>query len=142
MTDQTAGSEDRPTRATPETLRLKAISASLTADDLQTSLAWYCDVVGFHVEEEHERDGELRAVSLRAGEQSIVISQDDWSKGRDREKGQAMRLYLQTSQDVDEVAANIRARGGTLASEPTDMPWGARAFNLVDPDGFQLTITS
>ena len=36
----------------------------------------------------------------------------------------------------------IKSRGGTLASEPAYMPWGARAFDLLDPDGFQLTITS
>ena len=40
------------------------------------------------------------------------------------------------------LAGAIRERGGTLASEPADMPWGARAFDLVDPDGFRLTITS
>ena len=44
--------------------------------------------------------------------------------------------------DVDEVAGSIKSRGGTLAAEPDDMPWGARAFSLVDPDGFQLTISS
>jgi uncharacterized glyoxalase superfamily protein PhnB len=28
-----------------------------------------------------------------------------------------------------------------LQSEPADMPWGARIFRLVDPDGFKLVIS-
>ena len=49
-------------------------------------------------------------------------------------------LYIPTVQDVDAVASRIKAAGGELAMEPTDMPWGTRAFRLVDPDGFNITI--
>lgn len=132
--------EDR--RTGPLTLRLNAIAPGITVADLQKSLSWYCDVVGFHLQERHEHEGELRGASLIAGDRMLVLSQDDWAKGRDRVKGQGIRLHLKTEQDIDELAAAIRERGGELASEPADMPWGARAFNLVDPDGFQLSITS
>jgi uncharacterized glyoxalase superfamily protein PhnB len=111
-------------------------------NDLQTSLSWYCDVVGFTVAEKLEHEGEVRGAALVAGAGRLMLSQKDWAKGRDRVKGQGVRLYLTTTQDVDYVAAAIKVRGGELASEPTDMPWGARAFDLVDPDGFQLTILS
>ena len=40
------------------------------------------------------------------------------------------------------VAAAIKARGGELDSEPTDRPWGARDFSVVDPDGFRISISS
>jgi uncharacterized glyoxalase superfamily protein PhnB len=53
-----------------------------------------------------------------------------------------MRLHLTTAQNVDEIAAGIKQRGGKLDSEPADMPWGTRAFALTDPDGFKLTISS
>lgn len=139
MSEQTPGHD----RTTPETLRLKSISAALTVDDIEASIAWYRDVVGFHVEETYEgEDGDVRGASLAAGDQRIVISQDDGAQGRDRKKGQGIRLYLQASQDVDAIAAAIQARGGELASPPTDMPWGARSFNLVDPTGFNLTIST
>ena len=45
-----------------------------------------------------------------------------------------------TSQDVDVLATQIRARGGELAQEPRDLPWGGREIGLVDPDGFAITI--
>jgi uncharacterized glyoxalase superfamily protein PhnB len=28
-----------------------------------------------------------------------------------------------------------------VEAQPEDMPWGARAFSLVDPDGFKITIS-
>ena len=110
--------------------------------DLERSLAWYRDVVGFTVDRKHEREGKLRAVSLRAGDVRILIGQDDGAKGWDRVKGEGFSLQITTNQNVDELAKRIRDLGGTLDMEPRDMPWGARIFRLKDPDGFKLTISS
>ena len=129
-------------RAQPETLRGRRLGASLTVNDLAKSLAWYRDIAGFVVEKEHERDGELRAVTLRAGAVTILIAQDDGAKGWDRIKGQGMNLQITTAQDIDTLAARARQAGGALETEPTDMPWGARVFRLRDPDGFLLTIST
>ncbi|HEX7242874.1 MAG TPA: VOC family protein, partial [Longimicrobiaceae bacterium] len=120
----------------------RTLSASLTVKDLRTSLAWYRDVVGFTVDREIEREGEVRAVALRAGDVRILINQDDGARGRDRAKGEGFSLMITTDQDVDRIAARIREHGGTLESEPADMPWGARAFRVRDPDGFRLAISS
>jgi len=70
------------------TLRGVSLSPSLTVNDLEKSLAWYQDVVGFTVDRKHERDGKLRAVSLRAGAVRLLIGQDDGAKGWDRVKGE------------------------------------------------------
>jgi catechol 2,3-dioxygenase-like lactoylglutathione lyase family enzyme len=129
-------------RRFPESLRLTLITPSLTVDDLQASLAFYRGVLGFTVKETWEHEGELRGVSLVAGSAHLMLGQDDWKKGRDRPKGAALRLWFTGSRPVDELAGEIRARGGTLESEPEDMPWGGRAFSVVDPDGFQITFTS
>ena len=69
------------------------------------------------------------------------LSQDDFAKGRDRPKGVGFRLYCNTVQDVDAIAARIKEHGGTLDMEPTDMPWG-RIFAVTDPDGFKISIGS
>ena len=129
-------------RAEPETFRGRALSASLTVKDLQKSLAWYRDVVGFTVDREHVRDGEVRAVSLIAGTVRIIIGSDDGAKGWDRIKGEGMSFQISTAQDIDELANRIKANGGALDSEPADMPWGARVFRVRDPDGFRLAISS
>ena len=129
-------------RAEPESFRARTLSASLTVKDLQKSLAWYRDVAGFTVDQEYEREGTVRAVALKAGDVRIVIGQDDGAKGWDRVKGEGFSLQITTAQSVDELAERIKDLGGTLDSEPTDMPWGARLFRLKDPDGFKLTISS
>src|SRR4029077_8859100 len=120
----------------------RTLQASLTVKDLQKSLAWYQDVVGFTVDQKHEREGKLRAVSLKAGDVRLLIGQDDGAKGWDRVKGEGFSLQLTTDQNVDEIANRIKKLGGSLDSEPADMPWGARMFRLRDPDGFKLVIAS
>jgi len=129
-------------RAQPESLRGRSLWASLTVNDLQKSLAWYQDVVGFTVHQRYEREGRLMAVALKAGSVRILLGQDDGAKGWDRKKGEGFSLQITTAQNVDEVASRIKERGGTLESEPADMPWGARVFRVVDPDGFKLAISS
>ena len=131
-----------PKRAEPMSFRARTLSASLTVKDLQKSLAWYQDVVGFTIDQKHEREGKLMGVSLKAGDVRILIGQDDGAKGWDRVKGEGFSLQITTAQNIDEVAQRIKQRGGKLATEPTDMPWGARVFRLQDPDGFKLVISS
>jgi lactoylglutathione lyase len=120
----------------------RTISASLTVKDLQKSLDWYQDVVGFTVDRRHEREGKLVAVSLKAGDVRLLIGQDDGARGWDRAKGEGFSLHITTDQNIDELANGIKARGGNLLSEPVDMPWGPRVFRVQDPDGFKIAISS
>src|SRR5437867_8772258 len=70
-------------------LALSEASPSFTVNDLEKSLAWYRDVLGFGVEETWKDDAKkVIGVSLRAGDVSFMIGQDDWKKGRDRKKGE------------------------------------------------------
>jgi uncharacterized glyoxalase superfamily protein PhnB len=127
-------------RARSDTLKLSEASPGFTVNDLQKSLAWYRDVLGFAVEERWEQEGKLVGVSLQAGDVNFMIGQDDWKKGRDRKKGEGFRLYCTTTQNVDALAEGIHARGGRLDDGPRDQPWGTRDFSLTDPDGFKITI--
>jgi uncharacterized glyoxalase superfamily protein PhnB len=129
-------------QAEPEPFQGRVLTASLTVSDLRESLSWYRDVVGFAVDREHEREGVLRAVSLRAGDVRILITQDDGARGPDRVRGDGFSLMITTDQDVDGIARGIRERGGTLESEPVSTPWGMRAFRMRDPDGFRWVISS
>ncbi len=119
-----------------------ALMASLTVREIERSAAWYRDVVGFEVQQRMERDGVLRSVALRAGNVRILLNLDDGARGWDRQKGEGLSLTFTTSQRVDDIAQRIRSHGGTLESEPADMPWGARIFRLRDPDGYRLTISA
>jgi uncharacterized glyoxalase superfamily protein PhnB len=129
-----------PTNALP--FESTALSTSLTVKDLRKSLAWYRDVFGFAVDQEYDRDGKVVAAVLRAGAVRVIINQDDGAKGWARVKGEGFALNFATKQSVDEVAKRIKDNGGTLTQEPADMPWGARIFQLVDPDGYKLVVSS
>jgi uncharacterized glyoxalase superfamily protein PhnB len=129
-------------RSTPESLRASELAASLTVKDLEKSVAWYRDVVGFTVDRKHEREGKLVGVSLKAGHVRILLNQDDGARGSDRTKGEGFSLQITTGQSVDAIANRIKGAGGTLATEPADMPWGVRAFRVVDPDGFRIAFSS
>ena len=119
-----------------------SLEASLTVKDLQRSLDWYCDVVGFAVDRKHERAGKVIAVSIQAGAVRLLLGQDDGAKGLDRVKGDGFSLQITTRERADDLAARIKERGGVLESEPVDTPWGRRVFRVRDPDGFRLTISS
>jgi len=130
-------------RAQPESFRGRDLSVSLSCDDLQKSLAWYRDVVGFHAAQEYPGpDGAIRAVRLVAGDIRLLIGQDDGAKGQDRKKGVGFSLHVTTAQDIDELAARIEERGGRLEDAPMTAPWGPRIFRVRDPDGVLITISS
>lgn len=119
-----------------------ALMASITVNDMATSVAWYRDALGFEVGQQFERDGRVAATRINAGAVRLLLNQEDGAKGADRKKGQGISLQFSTSQSVDAIADRARAHGAQLVSEPTDMPWGARMFRLNDPDGFMLVISS
>jgi uncharacterized glyoxalase superfamily protein PhnB len=124
-------------------LNLRSSAPSLTVNDIAKSMTWYCDVLGFRVKQRWEQNGVLLGGELTGGGATVFIGQDDWKKGRDRVKGEGVRLYLyvKSRRDVDRLAAGISARGGALASDPHD-EWGVRSFNLEDPTGYRITVSS
>jgi uncharacterized glyoxalase superfamily protein PhnB len=118
-----------------------SLEASLTVGDVRRSVAWYRDILGFTVDREFERAGQLQAVSLRAGQVRILLAQDDGSKGQDRVKGVGFSLQITTPDDIDALADRAKRAGARLETEPADA-WGVRVFRLRDPDGFLLVISS
>jgi lactoylglutathione lyase len=114
----------------------KGLRASLTAKELAKSIAWYRDILGCEVL--YENDG---AAGIKAGDVFIYLNQDDGKRGWERVKGEGFALQL-VADNVDDVASRIKAAGGTLESDPADMPWGQRMFRLVDPDGYRFSIAA
>ncbi len=124
-------------------LKLRSLSAAMTVSDLAKTLKLYQDGLGFTVGDTYKDDaGKVRGYMLDAGGFGFGISQDDFSKGRDRVKGLGMRLYLETDQDVTALAASAKAAGFRIDHGPAPMPWGPMGFSATDPDGYQLTITN
>jgi catechol 2,3-dioxygenase-like lactoylglutathione lyase family enzyme len=127
-------------RQQPESLRLRSITPTFTVADMERSLAWYRDGLGFYVGERYEDGGRLKGALLKAGACEFGLSQDDFSQGRERVKGLGFRIWCDTTQDVDAIAARLRAFGGKIVEEPGNK-WDAYGFTAQDPDGFKITIS-
>jgi len=115
--------------------------ANLTVNDLQQSIRFF-EGLGFVVDEQWEDQGTVLGATLRADDAQVGLMQDDWRKGRNRLKGIGMRVFIGTAQDIDEIAARAEEAGIALDSKPHDTEWGSRAFDLTEPSGFKLTISS
>lgn len=125
-------------------LNATTLGCSVTCKDVAASIRWYEQVLGFTVAFPFEHEGTLAGAVITAGNIRIVLNQDDGALGWDRIKGQGFYLQINVASaaDVDAAAERVRAAGGTLIDEPADRPWGARMFQLRDPDGFKLGVSS
>jgi uncharacterized glyoxalase superfamily protein PhnB len=122
-------------------LRGRSVMPSLTVNNLQESERFFT-ALGFEIEDRWEENGTLLGLMLKAGEARLGLSQDDGKKGANRSKGVGMRLYIEAESDIDAAAAAAKAAGVTLQREPHDTEWGTRAFEVTEPSGFLLTISS
>ena len=132
MTDKTAA------------LNATTLGSSITCKDLQASIRFYRDAIGFAVAQTFENDGKVAGAIIAAGDCRIVLNQDDGKLGWERIKGQGFYLQINVAgaADVDAAAKRITAAGGTLLDEPADRPWGARMFQFKDLDGFKLGVST
>lgn len=129
-------------RKAPETLRLTSFTPGFTVNDIEKSLAFYTEGLGFIVGERWTKGDVLLGVMLKAGSSELGLTQDDWKKGKDRKKGVGFSIWCDTNQDVDVIAARVKAAGFSLTEEPTsNAEWGVRSFSVDDPDGFHISIS-
>ena len=54
----------------------------------------------------------------------------------------AGKSQVALNQDVDEIAARAKSAGITLKAEPHDTDLKSRAFEVTDPSGYLLTVSS
>ena len=129
------------TTTATSTLQAKGLMPGITVNDLQASMKFF-EGLGFAIAQRWEHEGKLVGAMINAGGINIGLSQDDWAKGRDRQKGVGVRFYISTTQNVDELAARAKQNGVRLDKDVHDTDFGTRAFEVTEPSGFKITITS
>jgi uncharacterized glyoxalase superfamily protein PhnB len=128
------------TGMTANALKAQDFTVSLTANDLAKSLRFYSEGLGFQIVDKFEMNGKVIGAMVAAGDAKLGISQDDFSKGRDRVKGVGMGLFVETTQDLEAIAKRARDTGIAPEAKVAPLPWGPKAVTVTDPDGFKLTI--
>src|SRR6186713_1693912 len=73
-----AARKTAPAKARSSGLALQSVAPIFTVGDLDKSLAYYRDVLGFGVGERWESDGRLMGVEMSAGPVIFMLTQDDW----------------------------------------------------------------
>jgi uncharacterized glyoxalase superfamily protein PhnB len=53
-----------------------------------------------------------------------------------------MRIFINTTQNIDQLAAEAKKAGVRLDTEPHDTEWSSRSFDATEPRGFKVTITN
>ena len=123
------------------TLQGTSIMPSLTVNNLADSEKFFT-ALGFEIEDRWEDNGKLMGLMLKGGNARLGLAQDDGKKGTNRVKGVGVRIYIEANGDINAVAARAKAAGVTLTKEPEDTEWGTRAFDVTEPSGFLITISS
>jgi catechol 2,3-dioxygenase-like lactoylglutathione lyase family enzyme len=92
---------------------------------LDVSVAYYVERLGFHLQ---WRTDPLASVGR--DRTSIMLSEGD--------QGQPGSWVWIAAGNVDELYAELHARGARLRHPPTNYPWGSRECQVADPDGHVL----
>lgn len=101
----------------------------LRVADLDASLTYYVDQLGFHVE---WRDGSV--ASVQRGGAALMLSQGD--------QGHAGTWVWIGVADADAAHEELKRRGTIVRHPPTNYPWGSREAHVADPDGNVLRLGS
>lgn len=119
---------------------MKSIIPSLTVADIEASVRFYADVLGFSVQMTMPgQDGMLAYASLGRGASSVMFGRIDPANAHDQAPlGRGVILYATVGdeEDIDALFAHAKAAGARVTQEPTDEFWGMRDWGIADPDGY------
>lgn len=112
----------------------------LFVTELDRSLVFYRDTLGFELLGEARDDGRVCWCRLRRGGATLMLQQACPEDGEPGERGRGVVFYF-ICDDADAMHAELTARGLELAPATT-APYRMRQVELADPDGYQLCFES
>ncbi len=123
---------------------MKSIIPALTVADIDASVRFYSEVLGFDVQFTLPGpDGKLIHASVKRGDATVMFGQLDPSNPHDQGKlgaGVALFFTVADNEDIDAYFERVKEAGATVFQEPTDQFWGHRDWVIADPDGYLLWI--
>jgi predicted enzyme related to lactoylglutathione lyase len=133
MTDQ----EARPRR-------VRELRLVVTADDYETAVRFYRDVLGMPVSAEYLSEGQGRVVILEAGVATLEIGDPAHAEHVDAvEVGRPVAGQVRVALRVDDAAGattDAASAGAEVVAPPTPTPWGSLNARLEAPAGLQITL--
>jgi predicted enzyme related to lactoylglutathione lyase len=122
---------------------VKQLRLVVEAEDFDTALAFYRDVLGLPVEFATQ-DADAKVVALRAGRATLELVNPAQRRLIDQlEVGHEVSRKFRVAFEVDDSAAateRLVAGGAELLAPPTRTPWGSLNARFEGPGGLQLTL--
>ena len=118
---------------------LQAISPSFIVSDVDQTIAFYRDMLGFEVRFQEPAQDPFFAIIGRDGAQIFIKAEGGIAPVPNNTRHPHLRLdafvYVQ---DPDALAADFAARGAEFSAPLEDTHDGLRGFEIRDPDGYVL----
>lgn len=111
---------------------------TLAVRDLERSVAWYRDELGFEVVFQMPGPSGRSLVHLRWAKYADLMLRPGAVDGA---RGAGVTLSYRVEGDIDALAERAAASGARILAAIADRPWNARDFTVADPDGYALTFT-
>ena len=123
---------------------MSSTSPHLFVEDMNRSIAFYCEVMHFEVTRAEPADNPTFA-SLKRGDSGIMLSPfgesfEGWVMVPEAEKrrGSAapVSFYIEAIDSLEDEYARAQSGGATIVDPLGTRPWGQTEFTMADPDGF------
>ena len=117
-------------------VKLRELCPLLFVQDIQRSIAFYCQTLGFNLARQAGSGGSVFWCMLERDVCSLMLQQAEAEDGSPVGRGRGVIFYF-VCDDADHMHAELTARGLTLAA-PKTAYYGMRQVTVPDPDGYQL----
>ncbi|MET3721640.1 VOC family protein [Arthrobacter sp. UYEF21] len=123
--------------------------APVTVNDVDESLPFYRDALGFEVKNDVGSDGQRWVTLGSAAQPGLELVLSPPHAGRSQADGDAiqelltkgvMPMLVFTTDNLDSTFEKLRASGAEVLQEPIDQPWGPRDCAFRDPSGNMIRI--
>ena len=123
-------------------MTLQTCRPLLNVADIETSLKFWRDLIGFEETTRFEHEGHLAFANLRSGEIELMLN----ARGGDPEPRRARPHYTEAVLyfgviSVHDLVRELRAKG-CEAPDPERQEYGVDEIVLRDPDGYEIAFTS
>jgi len=116
-----------------------AISPFFIVSDVDRTIAFYRDTLGFETTFQQPEQDPFFAVLLRDGAQLFIKSDENVAPLPNAKRHPSMRWdAFVYAPDADALAADFGDHGATFSAPLADTHDGLRGFEITDPDGYVL----
>jgi catechol 2,3-dioxygenase-like lactoylglutathione lyase family enzyme len=119
--------QDSPSRRDGQPRGLRLALPELPCVNVAAGVAWYRDVLGFHINYQQHDLGVMDRDAITV----LLIARTEQHKGIG-----SCEFYVS---DADALYEELLAKGARILGPPVSRPWGLRDFQVIDIEGNRLT---